>query len=550
MASSIQLGKRKRRGRNARVLVEGDDSTLDTAMYQELQTGNSRQRVLVPVRLDVPTQDESRSDSNLEPFADDAVDENWNGVEVLLTSQRKTRAFYMKEYVSRIKGILQAIQAREALPDPDLCSDCRTSVGRWRCQDCVGCQLMCRRCMRHSHTTNPFHRITRWTGTYFREAALWEVGVCLTVGHQDTPKVCPTLKWQQDTLEQFQLQRDAADALLDEPTLSVPREVHADPIMSQSGSEPEPDLSGPETAGESSADDEILRLLDSFLEENGREAFSREDEHDEPDTEGDIMDVDAGLDGFVGYMGEVGTGSGPDIMGSSDLNIPLAPKKDALNNQYVRVVHLNGIHHIALVCCSCRGHEHMVTDLVYSQLIPTSFDRIRTLFTTAVLDHFRYCNLDMKSSAYQFFQLLRRITLPMNPSQVVNLYHELRRLSRLWRWTKKLKWAGYGQHPDQPIDPKPGGLANFCPACPQVGINVAANWLQDPKRWVFRRGFTVDGNFKANHVRQNRAEEDIWLYDGLGMTTRRLECQSFLRTAFERTSVSSGSASQLGVGPD
>jgi hypothetical protein len=71
-------------------------------MYQELQTGNSRQRVLVPVRLDVPTQDESRSDSNLEPFADNAVDENWDGVEVLLTSQRKTRAFYMKEYVSRI----------------------------------------------------------------------------------------------------------------------------------------------------------------------------------------------------------------------------------------------------------------------------------------------------------------------------------------------------------------------------------------------------------------------------------------------------------------
>lgn len=543
MASTIHLGKRKRRGRNGRALVEGDDSTLDTAMYQELQSGTSRQRVLVPVRLEVPTRDESGPDSNSEPIADNGIDENWDSVDVLQTTQRKTRAFYMKEYVSRIKGILQAIQAREALPDSDsdLCSDCHTSVGRWRCQDCTFSHLMCRRCMRHSHSANPFHRITRWTGTYFRKAALWEVGVCLTVGHKDTVKLCPTLKWQQDTLEQFQLQRDAADTVLHEPTMSRPREAG-----------PDPELSEPDPAGESTADDETLQMLDSFLDGNDMEDFSREDDYDEPDTEEVTMDIDARLDGFVGYMGEVGSGSGPDIIrsDSSEPNVPQAPRKDALNNQYVRVVHLNGIHYIALVCCSCRGHENMVTDLVYSQLIPTSFDRIRTLFTTAVLDHFRCCNLDMKSSAYQYFQLLRRITRPMNPSQVVNLYHELRRLSRLWRWTKKLKWAGYGQHPDQPIDPKPGGLANFCPACPQVGINIAANWLQDPKRWVFRRVFTADGNFKANHVRQNRAEEDIWLYDGLGMTSRRSEYHSFLRNAFERTSVSSGSALTLGIGPD
>ena len=47
----------------------------------------------------------------------------------------------------------------------------------------------------------------------------------------------------------------------------------------------------------------------------------------------------------------------------------------------------------------------------------------------------------MKSSGDQFFQLLRQITNPLNPYKVVNLYHELRRLSRLWRWVKKLRWA-------------------------------------------------------------------------------------------------------------
>jgi hypothetical protein len=128
-------------------------------------------------------------------------------------------------------------------------------------------------------------------------------------------------------------------------------------------------------------------------------------------------------------LSDIWARSGLDIMGSSDLNIPLPPKKDALNNQYVQVVHINGIHHIALVSCSCLGQEHMVIDLIHSQSIPTSFDQIQTLFTMAVLDHFRYCNLDMKSSAYQFFQLPQHITLPMNSSKVMNLYHKLRRLS-------------------------------------------------------------------------------------------------------------------------
>ena len=49
---------------------------------------------------------------------------------------------------------------------------------------------------------------------------------------------------------------------------------------------------------------------------------------------------------------------------------------------------------------------------------------------------------------------------------------------------------------------------------------------------------TADGNFKANHVQQKRAGEDIWLYDGLGMTSRRSDYESFLKQAQEPTTVS------------
>jgi len=144
----------------------------------------------------------------------------------------------------------------------------------------------------------------------------------------------------------------------------------------------------------------------------------------------------------------------------------------------------------------------------------------------------------MRSSAYQFFQLIRRVTNPLAPSKVANLYHELRRLSRLWRWVKKLRWAGYAQRVGQPITPNPGQLGNYCPACPQIGINVAANWLSDPNRWVYRRIITADGNFKADHVRQNSSADDVWLSDGLGMTTRKSDYSSFLETPWDRATVS------------
>ena len=79
-------------------------------------------------------------------------------------------------------------------------------------------------------------------------------------------------------------------------------------------------------------------------------------------------------------------------------NEPAAtPKMDALCNPYVRVVHTNGVHHIALVYCTCRGQEEAHSDLMAQRLIPTSFTRYRTLFTHAVLDDFRAANLECRT---------------------------------------------------------------------------------------------------------------------------------------------------------
>ena len=54
--------------------------------------------------------------------------------------------------------------------------------------------------------------------------------------------------------------------------------------------------------------------------------------------------------------------SGPELDPSSDFH-DSRPEADGLNNAYIRVLHTNGIHHIGLVTCSCRGDEKIPLDL-------------------------------------------------------------------------------------------------------------------------------------------------------------------------------------------
>jgi hypothetical protein len=143
------------------------------------------------------------------------------------------------------------------------------------------------------------------------------------------------------------------------------------------------------------------------------------------DDECEVEHADENLHGFEPYL--------PDRMQANQTmelepmtTLPAADAKpatmlpiaDALNNSYIHVVHMNGIHHLAMVTCHCQGEHQIPLDLVASHLLPTSFTKIRTLFTVQVLDYFRLCNLELKASAYQFYQLIQRVTLPMQPAEV------------------------------------------------------------------------------------------------------------------------------------
>jgi len=390
--------------------------------------------------------------------------------------------------------------------------------------------------MRRRHQEMPFHRIERWVGAYFRAAHLWEVGVYLLADHAEGEPLCGTLRDQTTFLERWEAIKDSEDGEIGShgaPAASSKEEAGyaaAGNLMDMDAEIPVAEDANEE--GEDHGYDEDLdKLYDLFHGGAGAADPDKDDEDDSDEEQSGIGEA---------YLPTQG-GDTPGNEGGEQTGGPTMPRSDSLQNAYVRVVNTNGLHHLALVDCGCRGNTHL--NLIKKCLIPTSFKRYRTLFTFALLDDFRMSNLVCKTTAYQYYQKLRRITSPTAPNSVPNLYHELRRTARLWRWMKKIKWVGIGHRAGgaaastEGVVPSRGSLAPFCAACPQPGINLPEDWRESKDQWVFQRFFVTDGNFKADHVRQPHVTEDIWLGEGGGMMTLRKEYDKWLQKAIETNEV-------------
>jgi len=132
-------------------------------------------------------------------------------------------------------------------------------------------------------------------------------------------------------------------------------------------------------------------------------------------ADGEVEDDDDDDD-----ISEAPTGGKPSML-------PQPDRCDDTGNPFVTIVDVSGIHHLPVVFCSCDTADSQL-DIAYLRmgLFPTSFERIQMLFTLDVLKDFRLSNLECKTSAYQYYQKLRRLTCPAFPTAVLNRYQELR----------------------------------------------------------------------------------------------------------------------------
>ncbi|KAI5997503.1 hypothetical protein EDD15DRAFT_2162788 [Pisolithus albus] len=205
----------------------------------------------------------------------------------------------------------------------------------------------------------------------------------------------------------------------------------------------------------------------------------------------------------------------------ADIPLNLQPP---VGSKYLTIVDVTGIHYMVMNSCECPNAECFHLQLLRAKLWPSTFQQPSTAFTFAVLDDFLRDNLECGTSAMNYFSKLRRITSGLFPHLVPDRYRELLRVARQWRLIKLCKWNAFRTKNGSA---NKGDLALFCAACPQPGINVDTKESLD--HWKYSHTMVMDGNFKAEHMKERRPHDQVWLMDGQGYMVTYPEYHAYLK---------------------
>src|ERR1700761_1964067 len=94
----------------------------------------------------------------------------------------------MDQWLQVRSRYLYLLLEMEGLTKSPICSMCAKGM-TIKCRDCFGGNYFCNACCLHAHKQLPFHRMSRWTGSYFSPTSLYLLGFKLCLGHAGN--ACP-----------------------------------------------------------------------------------------------------------------------------------------------------------------------------------------------------------------------------------------------------------------------------------------------------------------------------------------------------------------------
>ncbi|KIM56212.1 hypothetical protein SCLCIDRAFT_36442, partial [Scleroderma citrinum Foug A] len=95
---------------------------------------------------------------------------------------------YLCDWLPYKGRYLSVLLDMEAPPECRIRIGCRKD-GVFRCTECAHRPIFCSDCCLDAHKPSPFHRIQRWTGTFFEDFSLCLIGFVMYLGHGGKP--CP-----------------------------------------------------------------------------------------------------------------------------------------------------------------------------------------------------------------------------------------------------------------------------------------------------------------------------------------------------------------------
>ena len=189
-------------------------------------------------------------------------------------------------------------------------------------------------------------------------------------------------------------------------------------------------------------------------------------------------------------------------LGSSSNNTPTL---DNLDNPFLLIIDSTGLPSLPVISCSCPTADAADELFLDLELLPASYESIKTAFTFHCLDNYRTSNLECRTSAYQYYQKLQQLTNPVFPQAMLNRYNEFCWVTQQWRNLKLKKWFGFGHHNE---NPGKGSLSLFCPACPQPSVSLPTDFKSWYTEYVAHWSYVL---FSINFLSGWRSCKAWWL---------------------------------------
>ncbi|KAJ7624686.1 hypothetical protein FB45DRAFT_686383, partial [Roridomyces roridus] len=143
----------------------------------------------------------------------------------------------------------------------------------------------------------------------------------------------------------------------------------------------------------------------------------------------------------------------------------LTPRR--LYNGFV-VLHTNGIHEVDVYLCDCEHADRAGAaeiQMLRAGWFPATDDVPRTCATFECLDLFTTATLQAKTTAYDFYWMLEKMT-DSTGGKLPDRYAPLLRMIREYSHLMMLKRGGIGHKPRGVASTAPGALAVHCPNSP------------------------------------------------------------------------------------
>lgn len=99
----------------------------------------------------------------------------------------KSQNDFLLEWIPWKAQYLSVILDSENALASEKCQVCFQADGNIRCLSCQTHGTWCGPCAVKSHIHHPFHRIQEWTGQFYRNIALHDLGYTLALGHNGEP---------------------------------------------------------------------------------------------------------------------------------------------------------------------------------------------------------------------------------------------------------------------------------------------------------------------------------------------------------------------------